>query len=134
MKKLASNKKSFILIVFASIFIFIILFYVLFNMISNINLFGSRSGENIYADQNAPPEEENGEEISLLIEKTPHQGTNFGFIYDYETALFYVYINPSNPTAGNTEFDNFLEENGIEDRSQITALQVSDVPVPTPAP
>jgi len=69
--------------------------------------------------------------VMSLLDKVPYYGKDFTFSYNYDQNYFILYINPNNPSAGNTEFDNFLKENGVDSRSRIYDLrQVTVAPTP----
>jgi hypothetical protein len=72
-------------------------------------------------------------DVMRLLKVTPYHGTNFALFYSYEGNYFTLYINPSNPSAGNAEFDGFLRQNGISNRSWIYDLRTVSVS-PTPEP
>ena len=74
---------------------------------------------------------EESSDVMSLLDKVPHYGENFAFFYNYDQNFFILYVNPNNQTAGNAEFDNFLKENGIEDKGSIYDLrEVSVMPTP----
>lgn len=127
-------KKAYLLFA-VLVFIF---FALVFLVISSGSLFPNSSQPSIVDDSYHPeteqPEFENGEQVSLLIDKLPYSGTNFSLSYDYNDGSFYVYFNPANPAAGDAELDQFLKQNNVSGKSQIPGLQTSSIPVPTPAP
>lgn len=65
--------------------------------------------------------------VQSLANKTPLHGTNFSFYFSYDKNQFILYLNPQNQTAGNTEFDQFLNENRVESRSWISNLTTTTV-------
>lgn len=124
---------------FLFVFLVVVFFALVILVISSGSLFPTQSNvpspDNpvFKGDVDEDPEQEKGAEVSLLIDKLPYQGANFSMSYDFNDGTFYVYINPTNTLAGNTEFDKFLEENNIDDSSQIAGLKTSSTPVPTSA-
>lgn len=78
-----------------------------------------------------PPEEEPGlteqgiHEIIIngLKEKLPYYGENFTILYDKSTDKTKVFIY-RNVSEGEKEFDEFLKQNGVENRSWITNLSI----------
>lgn len=72
--------------------------------------------------------------VSQLVFKTPYSGNNFKLSYDFQNNVFTVTINQNNQQAGNTEFDQYLKQNGIDNRSWITNLLVVIAPFTTPTP
>jgi hypothetical protein len=123
-------KRNYLLLIALAILALLPIFYVLINGFSLLPTNNSAG----YTPEEHIDEPEKGFEASAMIEKLPHQGSNFSMAYDFETALFYVYINPQNPTAGEAELDQFLNANGIDDKSQVPGLETSSVPLPTTAP
>ena len=88
-----------------------------------------------YEDEQVEPDEpEKISETLDLKDKTPYQGSYFSFTFDENEGLFYVYIDPTHESEGNKEFNEFLKQNGIPDRSYFPYLETSSVPVPTPGP
>ncbi len=71
--------------------------------------------------------------VGDLIEKLPYSGKNFSLYYILNTSQFVLYISPRDSTGGNNEFDAFLKQNGVDDRSWIENLVITNNSV-TPAP
>lgn len=63
--------------------------------------------------------------VGTLLNKLPYKGTNFSMSYDFDTNSFVVIINKFNQDEGNKEFDTFLKNNGVMDRSWIKNLNLS---------
>jgi len=63
------------------------------------------------------------EKVGQLLNKVPYQGTNFKLVFDSSSSEFVVTINQNNKTQGETEFENFLKQNQIEDKSWIRNLR-----------
>ncbi len=57
--------------------------------------------------------------VGKLQFKMPYKGTNFQMDYDYKLLQYIVIIPNDKISEGNTEFDTFLKQNGIADRSWI---------------
>lgn len=72
-------------------------------------------------------------DVMSLLNKTPYYGKNFAFFYSYSGNYFTLYVSPNNKVAGNAEFDQFLKQNGVENRSWIYDLRTVYVS-PTPEP
>jgi hypothetical protein len=70
--------------------------------------------------------------VGKLADKLPYYGTNFNFYYSYSRNIFMLYLKPANKQAGNVEFDAFLKQNGVNNRSWIKNLVVTASPVPPP--
>jgi hypothetical protein len=137
--------------IFFSVFIIVFFFIILIA----ISLFvGSNSNNNIFSIPTQVPKQEDTNAVSGvsqdtdpaqieanrrsglvygLIEKTPYIGKNFSFYYSFSNDQFTVYINNKNFKAGEEEFENFLKQNGVDDKSWITNLVTTTSPV-TPAP
>lgn len=59
-----------------------------------------------------------------LINKLPHVGNNFSLSFDFSTGYFTLVLNKNNLDLGNKEFNNFLLQNNVADRSWISNLTV----------
>lgn len=57
--------------------------------------------------------------VGKLKFKTPYQGIHFQMNYDYKRLQYIVTIPNDKIVEGNTEFDTFLKQNDIADRSWI---------------
>ncbi len=66
--------------------------------------------------------------VGALVDKAPYIGTNFTFTYDYDANLFRVNIDPKNLTAGTSAFNDFLKQNGVDDKSWIPNLKITKFP------
>lgn len=71
--------------------------------------------------------------VGQLIPALPHHGTNFSLYYDFSKNQFILYLNPFATSEGSVEFDAFLKQNGVEDRSWIENLTSTNQQI-TPAP
>jgi hypothetical protein len=63
--------------------------------------------------------------VGQLIDKLPYQGINFKLSYSFETNTFIVILNTQSSIKGSSEFDQFLKNNGILERSWINNLQIN---------
>jgi hypothetical protein len=61
--------------------------------------------------------------LGELINKLPHEGNNFALSYDFSRDVFVLTLGESE-NLGNRNFEVFLSENNIEDRSWIENLEV----------
>jgi hypothetical protein len=83
-------------------------------------------------DEATRPEPEKGEQISSLIDNIPYAGTYFSLAYNFNDAYFYAYIDPANKTEGDRQLDEFLKQNGIENRTTMPNLRYTTTkPSPT---
>lgn len=64
------------------------------------------------------------EKVGNLLLKLPYFGNYFAMRYNYATNQYIVVINNQFRSQGETEFDAFLQSNGIENRSWITQLDI----------
>jgi hypothetical protein len=55
--------------------------------------------------------------VGRLLTKMPYNGTNFSIRHDYNQGVFIVTIPRNRQQEGNVEFDEFIKQNGIGDRS-----------------
>lgn len=62
--------------------------------------------------------------VGDLIDRLPYNGENFIMNYDIDEDRFVVVLNSNNLALANKEFDAFLAENKIGDRSWIKNLVV----------
>lgn len=62
--------------------------------------------------------------VGQLIDKLPYKGANFSISYDINNDIFILVLNQNNAMLANKEFDNFLLQNNIKDRSWISNLVV----------
>lgn len=69
--------------------------------------------------------------VGNLLDKAPYNGKNFSFYYSYEKSEFVLYLPTTTQVAGNQEFDAFLKQNGVESRTWIRHLTVTNTK-PTP--
>lgn len=60
--------------------------------------------------------------VSQLIPKLPYRSNNFSLFYSFSDDKFTLYINSGNQNQGNADFDSFLKQNGVADRSWIDNL------------
>lgn len=112
-------------------FAFLLIAYLFFMPNSNKN---GENSESSVVDENTLPEPEKALDIISLKGKTPYKGTYFSFVFDDSEGIFYVYIDPANQEAGSAEFNEFLSQNGIPDKSSFPGLEEVSYPVPTPLP
>lgn len=131
------NKKAFYLLVFFCIAFLCLFLYLIFKSFTTPPTTPSTppptpsdSPKTQYIDDTSEPKEpEKAEEISRLIDKTPYQGAFFSFTYDLNTALFTVNIDPANESEGEKEFNKFLNQNGIPNKSYIIGLKTTKLPL-----
>lgn len=64
-------------------------------------------------------------QVGVLIQKLPFLGKNFSLTYDITTNQFLVTIGAGQEEEGHRELDQFLKENGIEDRSWLKNLKIA---------
>jgi hypothetical protein len=76
---------------------------------------------------------EQGAAVSALILKTPYKGNGFSLDFNFTTGRFILILNSNNLVGANSEFDNFLKQNGVQSRTWFTNLDVY-TKAPTPAP
>lgn len=70
--------------------------------------------------------------VSALIKKLPYSGKAFTLSYSFSGGSFILYVNPSKKDEGNSEFEQFLKSNEIDDRSWVDNLFISYIsPTPT---
>lgn len=62
--------------------------------------------------------------VGSLIDKLPYEGGNFSMSYDINQDLFTVTLNSENVALANKEFDLFLSDNNVGDRSWIINLLI----------
>lgn len=62
--------------------------------------------------------------ITQLIKKLPYLGTNFSFNYNLSINQFVLVLKTGQEQEGNAEFDKFLKDNQIENRSWLKNLVV----------
>lgn len=63
-----------------------------------------------------------------LLNKLPYKGVNFSFVYYYEINRFTLVLKQGAEQQGNEEFDRWLKDNGINDRSWFRNLDVTVQP------
>lgn len=146
MNSLEKNKKTLLLVVFLGLASFTFFMYLVFNLIGSLSTSKPEAEE---SERPSPQVEEINErdpqareqeeaepekilEIIALRDKTPYYGRFFIFTFDENEGIFYFYIDPKNKTEGNREFDEFLRQNGIPDRSYFPFLEETSSPRPTP--
>lgn len=71
--------------------------------------------------------------VTQLINFLPYSGADFSFFYSFTTNEFTLYIPFPNQQAGNAEFDFFLKQHGVDSRSWIPNLIITNQQI-TPAP
>lgn len=64
--------------------------------------------------------------VSALIEKLPYQGTDFSLSYNFADDSFLLSLDATNQAQGETEFENFLKQNGVLDKSWLQNLSVGN--------
>ncbi|MBI2596413.1 hypothetical protein HYW46_06830 [Candidatus Daviesbacteria bacterium] len=62
--------------------------------------------------------------VGNLLTKLPYKGTNFSLDYSYNSLQFILTLNTQNKDLGNKEFDQFLLQNQILDRSWLKYLTI----------
>ncbi len=73
--------------------------------------------------------------ISRLTTKLPYKGKDFSLSFSYNSANFLLTLNQNNLTAANSGFDDYLRQNGIQDRYWFNnSLIITSEPFVTPAP
>lgn len=75
------------------------------------------------ADAAMADELEQSTKVAGLLDIVPYQGTLFRFDYSYDLLTFQLFIPRDEATAANTEFEEFLQSQGV-DRSWITDLEI----------
>ena len=140
-------RKKIIIIFFICLLFFVLICVFFFYVIGggkNNNLFptptliptpvtqqGSLTGA-----RNSPQDQEKNRRsflVGSLIDKLPYYGKNFSIIYDTSINVFFLYLNPSNIAGGNKDFDAFLKQNGIDERSWVENITIINKSI-TPAP
>lgn len=111
--RIADHKNSNLLFFLLGGIVLIFFLISAYFLISNLNLFSNSRQVHTETDVHRPDEPEKGLERAQLEAKTPHRGTNFSIILNDELGKYQVYFNPSNRQAGETEFRQFLSENGL---------------------
>jgi hypothetical protein len=99
------------------------------NNSSNLQPLGSNAAYQKSANQISKEETmfvERESKVGQLLNKLPYQGKNFDINYDISTAVFRVKIRKENEVEGNKEFDQFLKENSINERSWIRNLEITE--------
>lgn len=139
MNNVNKDKRKLALLVLLGLVLFFVFLYLVFSTLSSNTIFKDvppspsrdlpKEMEKYFKTEES--EHPLGSEISKLIDKAPYSGNYFTFIYDNSEGIFYVYIDPANKEKGNKEFDQYLRENGIPQRSYFTSLEESNVPLPT---
>lgn len=62
--------------------------------------------------------------VGKLVNKLPHKGNDFSFSYDSSKNIFLLSLNEDNSNAANAEFDDYLRQNGISNRSWFENLSI----------
>lgn len=75
-------------------------------------------------DLTIAPENEKSTKAGLLLEKVPYKGKLFTFDYSTDDLAFKVILDSSQVLEANQEFDAFLKQNGIEDKSWLRDLKI----------
>lgn len=57
--------------------------------------------------------------VGSLLDLLPYQGINFKIENDYANTQYVVTVNKGKEKEGNEEFNNFLKQNGVAERSWI---------------
>ena len=57
--------------------------------------------------------------VGQLLKLVPYTGSYFSLDYNYDTGDFILKVDPNHKTEGNQEFDQFLQNNGVQSRSWI---------------
>jgi hypothetical protein len=82
-------------------------------------------GDNLYVNQQTKQKLNQEYLISSLINHVPHQGRLFTLDYNFNNATFLLTLNKNNLTEANTEFDSYLKQNKIDNRSWFENLVTS---------
>jgi len=85
---------------------------------------GGAVPNNYYWTQKTREDSRNSYAVGVLIGKLPYQGTNFSMFYDIKKDIFTVILNSENVAAANKEFDVFLSDNNVQDRSWVLNLVI----------
>jgi len=71
--------------------------------------------------------------VSRLITTLPYRGKAFSLEFSFNSGKFLLILNQKDLTAANSEFDNYLKQNGIQDRSWFgNNLIITSEPFTTP--
>lgn len=62
--------------------------------------------------------------VSDLINKLPKKGSFFSMSYNFKGSRFLAVLDKDNQARANEEFDRFLSENGINNRSWFRSLDI----------
>lgn len=62
--------------------------------------------------------------VGQLVKKLPYSGKYFKFYFDYPTARFILELDNNHIDEGNKNFDAFLKENKIDERSWIKNIGI----------
>lgn len=62
--------------------------------------------------------------LGNLISKLPYNGVYFSFVFDFSKNSFVLRLDKNNITKGNSNFDVFLKNNSIQDRTWFDNLSV----------
>lgn len=60
--------------------------------------------------------------VSAMLVKLPYQGKYFYLYYQYNTGTFILELQKGKESLGEKEYEKFLKENGIEDRTWIQKI------------
>ena len=132
------RNKTLFLTLAASVVVFIV-----FVVLVYFSLFAQTSPRNNIKQENTGAstlnnptlikEDQRSSLISGLIDLTPHSGKFFSLYFTYKTYSFVLYVDTKHQKEGNANFDSFLKQNGITNRSWINNLSVENVNIaPTP--
>lgn len=69
---------------------------------------------------------ERGIKVSQLIDKMPANGTYYRAKFDFPNNTFILSIEKNHKQQGNDEFDQFLKQNGVDNRGWLPHLAVSN--------
>ncbi len=65
--------------------------------------------------------------ISNLIDKLPFEGENFSLLYNLSNNQFIAVFNNKESTLAQKEFEAFLKQNNIEDKSWLYNLTIKEI-------
>ncbi len=89
------------------------------------NLKYSEDQKNIWASE--APQINRDATVGQLVKKLPYSGQYFRFYFDYPTARFILELDSNHIDEGNKNFDAFLKENKVEERSWVQNLTIKNV-------
>jgi hypothetical protein len=82
----------------------------------------NKSYDEIQAKEQANPDPL--QKAADLRSKLPYKGTNFSLDFDYDKQTFVLTLKKSNQAAGNSEFEQFIQANGVDKKSMKITTKV----------